>query len=254
MWTYVRAFCFAAPLIVVATALLGTVSFLTTLFDRSGRAAHRVARLWSRVLLAVAGVKAEVEGLERIAPNGSYVIASNHLSLMDTPLVLAHLPLQFRFLAKKSLFRIPFIGTHLRRAGHVSIPREDARGSLKAMAEAARLLRERGISMLVFPEGTRSTGELGAFKEGAAYLAIQAGVPLVPVAIAGTGTILPPGSVILRPGPVRMRVGQPIPTGGLTLQDRTRLTALLRERIQEMLRRPAGLVAGGGFEPPTFGL
>ncbi len=254
MWTYVRALCFAAPLVVLATAVMGTASFIATLFDRSGRAAHAVARLWSRMLLVIAGVKAEVEGLDNLSPESSYVIASNHLSLMDTPLLLAFLPLQFRFLAKRSLFRIPFIGTHLRRAGHIAIPREDARGSLKAMSEAARLLKEQGVSMLVFPEGSRSPGPLREFKEGAAYIALKAGVPLVPVAISGTRDVLPPGSFVLRPGRVRVRIGRPIPPEGMTLQDRARLTQLLREQIQGLLGEPVRLVAGGGFEPPTFGL
>src|SRR5450759_557542 len=126
-------------------------------------------------------MQVEVEGLEKIVPCRGYVIASNHLSLMDTPLVLAHIPLQFRFLAKKGLFRIPFIGGHLRRAGHVAIPREDPRGSLKAMSEAARIIKERGVSVLVFPEGGRSVGPMREFREGAAYIAIKAGVPVIPV-------------------------------------------------------------------------
>lgn len=186
-------------------------------------------------MLLVSGVRVRSEGLEKISPAGSYVIASNHLSLIDTPLVLAHIPLQFRFLAKKGLFRIPFIGGHLRRAGHISIPREDARGSLKAMSETARIIQERGVSALVFPEGGRSTGQLKEFKEGAAYIAIKAGVPIVPVAIQGTREVLPMGSVVVRPRKVRLRVGDAISTTGLTLHDRGRLTNEIRERIVELL-------------------
>lgn len=214
---------------------MGTLSWGASLLDPSGNLPHRIARVWSRILIWVSGLKVKVEGIEKIEPGGSYVIASNHLSLMDTPLVLAYLPLQFRFLAKRSLFRVPFIGGHLKRAGHVAIPREDARGSLKAMTEAARMIQERGVSALVFPEGGRSMGQLQEFKEGAAYIAIKAGVPLVPVAIQGTLEVLPMGSLTVRPGRVRMRIGDPIPTAGLTLQERSRLTAELRARIQGML-------------------
>ena len=197
-----RAYLIIAPLIVLATVVMGTLSTLASLFDPSGNRSHAIARLWSRILILVSGMKVRVEGLEKVVPGAGYVIASNHLSFMDTPLVMAHIPLQFRFLAKRGLFKIPFIGGHLRRAGHVAIPREDARGSLKAMSEAARMIRERGVSVLVFPEGGRSTGVLKEFKEGAAYIAIKAGVPIVPVAISGTRQVLPMGSAEVRPGPV----------------------------------------------------
>lgn len=235
MVSKLRAWLITAPLIVLATALMGTLSWGASLLDPSGNLPHRIARLWSRILIWVSGLKVRVEGIEKIEPGGSYVIASNHLSLMDTPLVLAYLPLQFRFLAKRSLFRVPFIGGHLKRAGHVAIPREDARGSLKAMTEAARMIQERRVSALVFPEGGRSMGRLQEFKEGAAYIAIKAGVPLVPVAIQGTLEVLPMGSLTVRPGRVRMRIGDPIPTAGLTLPERSRLTAELRARIEAML-------------------
>ncbi len=230
-----RAYLIIDPLIVLATVVMGTLSTLASLFDPSGNRSHAIARLWSRILILVSGMKVRVEGLEKVAPGAGYVIASNHLSLMDTPLVMAHIPLQFRFLAKRGLFRIPFIGGHLRRAGHVAIPREDARGSLKAMSEAARMIRERGVSALVFPEGGRSTGLLQEFKEGAAYIAIKAGVPIIPVAISGTRHVLPMGSAEVRPGPVSLRLGDPIPTAGLGLPDRHRLTADIRARILELM-------------------
>ena len=230
-----RAWLFTAPLIVAATAAMGTLSLLASLADRSGNLPHRIARVWSHILIWASGMEVQVEGAGRISPEGSYVIAANHLSLMDTPLVLACIPLQFRFLAKQSLFRVPFIGGHLSRAGHVSIPREDARGSLRAMTEAARLMQTRGVSILVFPEGGRSQGELQEFKEGAAYIAIKAGAPLIPVAIQGTREVLPMGGLTVLPGKVRLTIGEPIPAAGLTLQDRAALTARLRERIEAML-------------------
>ena len=230
-----RAYLIIDPLIVLATVVMGTLSTLASLFDPSGNRSHAIARLWSRILILVSGMKVRVEGLEKVVPGAGYVIASNHLSFMDTPLVMAHIPLQFRFLAKRGLFKIPFIGGHLRRAGHVAIPREDARGSLKAMSEAARMIRERGVSVLVFPEGGRSTGVLREFKEGAAYIAIKAGVPIVPVAISGTRQVLSMGSAEVRPGPVSLRLGDPIPTTGLSLQDRHRLTADIRARILELM-------------------
>jgi 1-acyl-sn-glycerol-3-phosphate acyltransferase len=232
-----RAYLLIDPLILLATAAMGTLSMLVSFFDPSGNASHNIARLWSRILIRVSGMKVRVEGLENVPAGGGCVIASNHLSLMDTPLLLAHIPLQFRFLAKRNLFKIPFIGGHLRRAGHVSIPREDARGSLKAMSESARIIQERGVSALVFPEGGRSPGQLREFKEGAAYIAIKAGVPLVPVGISGTREVLPMGSFVVRPGRVTLRIGTPISTAGLALKDRSRLTSETRSKIVELMKQ-----------------
>jgi len=233
-----RAFLIIDPLIVLSTILMGTLSLVATLFDSTGRVPHKIARLWSRMVLAASGVRVRADGIERIAPDAGYVVVSNHVSLMDTPLLLAYLPVQFRFLAKVSLFKVPFIGYHLSRAGHIPIPRGDARGSARAMTEASRAIRERGISALVFPEGTRSKGELQEFKEGAAYIAIKAGAPVLPVAIQGSGKVLPLGSILVRPGQISLRVGDPISTAGLTLHDRGRLTQQVRDRILDLLSAP----------------
>ncbi len=234
MLANLKAWLITDPLVILATVICGTASLIASLFDGSGRVQHRVAQAWSRVLLAISGVKVRVEGLEHIAAGGSYVFVSNHLSLMDTPLALAHIPVQFRFLAKKSLYKIPFIGYHLNRAGHIPVERKDPRASLRAMADAARIIRERGISVLVFPEGGRSEGALREFKEGAAYIAIKAGVPAVPVGITGTREVLPMGSVTVRGGGVALRIGRPVPTSGLTIRDHAKLTEQLRERVLEL--------------------
>jgi 1-acyl-sn-glycerol-3-phosphate acyltransferase len=235
---YLRALLITDPLIALSTIVLSTISLVTSLFDSTGRPQHRVARVWGRLLLAIAGVRVRVEGLENISAQGSYVFVSNHLSFMDTPLAMAHIPVQFRFLAKKGLYKIPFIGFHLKRAGHIPVYRGDARASLKTLAESARIVRERGISVLVFPEGGRSPAQLREFKEGAAYIAIKAGVPAVPVGIAGTRQVLPMGSIIVRSGPVVLRIGQPIPTSNLTLRDHKHLTRQLRERVVALTACP----------------
>jgi len=229
-----RSVLFNDPLIALATAVMGTISLATSLFDSSGRAQHGVARLWARMLLAIPGVRVRVEGLERISPGVGYVFAANHLSYMDTPLVMAHIPVQFRFLAKKSLFVVPFIGYHLKRAGHVPVHRDDARASLRTMTEAARIVRERGVSILVFPEGGRVPGEMEEFKEGAAYIAIKAGAPITPVGIVGTRAVLPMDTLLVRGGEVTLRIGEPIPTVGLTVHDHKRLTQTVRERVLEL--------------------
>ena len=234
--SFFRAYFITAPLIVVATVAFGSVSLIISLFESSGRRQIAVARTWARSLLLVSGVKVKIEGLDKIAPDGSYVFVSNHLSYMDTPVVLANIPVQFRFLAKRGLFQIPLLGTHLARAGHIPVPRDDARAAVKTMTTAAQAIRERGISLLIFPEGGRThDGKLAAFKEGAAYIAIRAGVPLVPVALRGTREVLAYGSGHVRAGQVTMRIGEPIPTAQLQLRDRISVTAELRDRIVSLL-------------------
>jgi 1-acyl-sn-glycerol-3-phosphate acyltransferase len=226
------------PLIILATIVFATVSVAVSLFDATGRRQARIAVAWSRALLKISGVKGEVEGLENISPNGVYVFASNHASYMDTPVVLGNIPVQFRFLAKRGLFMIPFLGTHLQRAGHIPVFRGNARQNLKTLVMAAETVQKRGISLLIFPEGGRSQdGRLGQFSEGAAYIAIKAGVPLVPLTLQGTRAVLPFGSGLPRPGRIRMLIGDPIPTEGLSLKCRERLTAQVRAQVAATLER-----------------
>lgn len=234
-----RALFLTDPLIIVATIILGLLNLFVSLFETDGRRQVAIAQYWSRVLLFIAGVKLEVEGLERIDPKGSYVFVSNHVSYMDTPVVLGHIPLQFRFLAKKSLFSIPFLGYHLKRAGHIPVPRDNPRAALKAMSEAAKAIQERGVSILIFPEGGRSLTGLQPFKEGAAYIAIKAGVPVIPLCLKGTLEVLPMGSLNVRPGRVLLRVGDPVPTSHLTLHDRAQLSDELFQRVSELLGEPS---------------
>jgi 1-acyl-sn-glycerol-3-phosphate acyltransferase len=231
-----RALLITDPLIALATIAYGTASLVVSFFDPARRKQNAIERAWARALLAVSGVKIKVEGLEKIKEDGSYVFVSNHVSYMDTPVALASLPVRFRFLAKRGLFQIPFLGWHLARAGHIRVPREDARAAVKTMTLAAQVVREQGISLLIFPEGGRTrTGEMRAFKEGAAFIAIKAGVPLVPIALRGTRKILPYGSGHVRSGTVTMRIGDPIPTTQASPHDRVRLTEELRHRIVALL-------------------
>jgi 1-acyl-sn-glycerol-3-phosphate acyltransferase len=240
-----RTILITDPLVVALTVVMASVSLVASLFDSTGRSQHAAARAWARMLLKVFRVKAAVTGIEKLRPDSSYVFAANHLSYVDTPLILAHIPEQFRFLAKASLFSIPFLGHHLKRAGHVRVPRGDVRASLRTMTEAARIVREQNVSILVFPEGGRSDGTLQEFKEGAAYIAIKSGAPIVPVAIEGTRAVMTPHVWTIHGGPVRLTVGDPIPTEGLTLKDRERLTAAVRERIAGLLGLGERVTAAG---------
>jgi 1-acyl-sn-glycerol-3-phosphate acyltransferase len=243
-----RGLLFADPCIVLATIFFGSISLIVSLFDRTGATQIKVARAWARTLLAVSGVHVKVEGLDEIVPTGSYVFISNHLSFMDTPVVLANIPVQFRFLAKRGLFQIPFLGQHLSQAGHIPVPREDPRAAVKTMQLAAETIQRKKISLLIFPEGGRShDGELQPFKEGGAYIAIRAGVPVVPVAISGTRELLPWGSGIVRSGCVKLRILKPIETMHLSLKDRGVLTEQVRSSIAHELGRAA--TTGGAPAP-----
>jgi 1-acyl-sn-glycerol-3-phosphate acyltransferase len=227
-----RGLLFADPCIILATIVFGSVSLAVCFFYRTGTIQIRVARAWARTLLAVSGVHVKVEGLEHVVTSGSYVFISNHLSFMDTPVVLANIPVQFRFLAKRGLFQIPFLGQHLSRAGHIPVPREDPRASVKTMQLAAETIKRKKISLLIFPEGGRShNGDLQPFKEGGVYIAIRAGVPVVPIVIAGTRELLPWGSGVVRPGRVRLRILKPLETKHLSLKDRGALTEEVRALI-----------------------
>lgn len=234
LWSYL----IVDPLIILSTILCGAVSLLLSPFDKTGESMIRVARFWSRSLLRFAWVRVEVEGLEKIDPHASYVFALNHLSYMDTPVVLSRIPNEFRFLAKRGLFQIPFMGTHLAQAGHIPVPLEDPRAAIKTLTKAAEVIREKKVSLLIFPEGGRSeTGLLQPFKEGAAYIAIKAQAPLVPLALIGTRDVLAMGSSVFHPGQrVRLRIGDPIPTTGLILRDRGSVTEACREQIADMLQ------------------
>lgn len=234
-----RSLFFSTPLIVLSTIVMWSCSMAASLFDPTGRSQHRMAQIWGKLLLAVSFIRVRVEGLEKLDPHANYVFASNHTSYMDIPAILARLPHQFRFFAKTGLFRIPFMGWHLKRAGHVPVDRSNARNSLKSMSEGARIVAERGISVLLFPEGGRTPVGLRPFKEGAAYIAIKAGVPVVPMAIAGMRPLLPMGSIHLRAGHAVLRIGDPIPTAGLKIHDREALTARIREEVVELLEEKA---------------
>ena len=192
---------------------------------------------WSRDLLAAAGTKVRAEGLERIPRDQPVVYASNHSSMFDIWALAATLPGSVRFVAKEELTRVPLLGPGMLAAGHISIDRGRKKQAFEAYARAAQTIRS-GFSAVVFPEGTRSrTGELLPFKNAPFGLAIAAQVPLVPVYVHNTFEILPKGGFRLHPRPILIRIGEPIPTEGLTPQDRERLRDRVRAAILDLKAR-----------------
>jgi 1-acyl-sn-glycerol-3-phosphate acyltransferase len=239
-----RSLLFSTPLIVISTIVMGSLSLVASFFDPTGHTQHKVARVWARMLLGVSFIRVRVEGLEKLDACGTYVFVSNHGSFMDIPALLASMPQELRFFAKKGLFSIPFLGTHLRRAGHLPVDRSSPRASLKSMQDAARMMGGSGVSVLNFPEGGRSAEGLREFKEGPAYIAIKAGVPVVPVAIVGMRELLPMGAAHIRSGNVVLRVGDPISTRGMESKDRVELTSRLYREVSHLMA-PSALSAHG---------
>jgi len=209
-----RTVFFLIPAIGLYTIVLGTLSLGSSLFDRRGYFAHRCARAWSRLILLTTGVTVDVRGREWLAPGATYIFVSNHQSIYDIPIIFWHLPWQLRIIAKQSLAKFPFLGWHLSRTGHLLVDRKnpDPIGVLKRW----KGLVSQGLSLIVFPEGTRSAdGRVGRFKGGSFLLAIQAGLPLVPVSVAGSRHVMLKGRLMTCPGHVRLTVHPPVATEGI---------------------------------------
>jgi len=239
MFSYLRSVLWMCPLIGLSVFVMGSVSLVASLFDATGGLQHRVAVRWARMVLAICMVKVNVKGEENLDPRQSYVFCSNHFSLIDTPVMFGSMPREFRILARHNLWRIPFLGWHLNRAGHIPVHRENPRAAARNVTQAAGKL-EAGLSILLFPEGGRTRQPtMRRFKPGAAHIAIRAGVPIVPMALLGTRKILPPSSAHLHPGEAELRVGRPIPTTGLANRD---APALMGQVQQEVIRISGGFV------------
>jgi 1-acyl-sn-glycerol-3-phosphate acyltransferase len=204
----VLRFCVAAVLFAFLTAALGAPAILLGAVGLAG-AVRRVTRAWARGVLWAGGIRVDVLGASNV-PGGPALYAANHTSALDIPLLFAHLPVDFRILHKRSLFLVPVIGWYLWVGGHIGIARGSAFKARRSLERAADRMR-RGTSVAVFPEGTRSrTGVVGPFKRASFLLAVEAGVPVVPVSLCGVRAILPGGPVV-RPGRVRLVLHPAVP-------------------------------------------
>lgn len=207
-------------------------SMIVMLFDRKGKSVRYMMNRWAWFLLKIAGVKVEVNGLEKLTPGESYIFISNHASLLDIPAVCLGLPFQLRFLAKKELFKIPIFGPALLSAGHIRIDRGNLESAVQSLKKGAVALKERGYSALVFAEGTRSlNGKVGKFKKGGVILALSMGIPIVPLSISGSALLAPKGDYMVKPGTIKLTVGMPIPTEGMDMSDRQSLVSTTRNAV-----------------------
>jgi 1-acyl-sn-glycerol-3-phosphate acyltransferase len=220
--------------------VMATISLTVSFIDREGRRQHWCARTWCKLIANTVGARMVVHGVENLPAAGTPVVyMANHQSYMDIPALYGYLPVQFRIIAKESLFKVPFMGWHLSRAGNIPINRTNRREAMRSIAAAVERIRE-GTSVVVFPEGTRSRdGRLQHFKVGSFKLAVEAGVPIVPITIVGTCRILPKDSLVFRPGLVDIYIGAPIETRG-SEADMNGLIKKVRDQIAAPLV-PLGL-------------
>jgi 1-acyl-sn-glycerol-3-phosphate acyltransferase len=228
-----RTVFYLIPAITVYTVILGTLSIGSSLFQSSGRFAHWCARSWSRLILATTGVQVDVSGLERLESDRAYVFVANHQSIYDIPIVFWSLPYQIRIIAKESLGRFPFLGWHLRRTGHILVDRRHPNRAA-IFGRASKLMKD-GLSLIVFPEGTRSRdGRVAPFKGGSFYLALEAELPVVPISIVGSRHVMLKGRLATYPGRVKLIVHAPIDTTGLAGGD-PRAARAFAARVRDVI-------------------
>jgi 1-acyl-sn-glycerol-3-phosphate acyltransferase len=217
------------PFFIVETFVFGSVAWIVS--HVSPNAATHVARTWCRVAMWANFTRVEASGAERIVPGRSYVIMANHASLADIVAIGAALPIQFRFVMKAELRRVPVFGAACAKWGCVYVAREDRARAIASLQGAGPLLQQ-GASLIVFPEGTRSAdGTLGPFKKGGFMVALSLGIDILPVSILGSAVVLPPRSFSLLPGRIRVVVKEPIPTQRFGLERRDELMAEVRRAI-----------------------
>jgi 1-acyl-sn-glycerol-3-phosphate acyltransferase len=218
-----------APLFFAATAFFGTLSLAASLLEKDGRIQHRIAQIWAAVSMRIALSPVTIVGEENLRKHPVALYAANHLSYMDTPALFSSLPFQFRILARQSLWKLPFIGWHLNRSGQIPVDTDNPKAStLKAGVKALKS----GMPLVVFPEGGRSQdGHLAPFMSGPAFMAIQARVPLVPIALAGTYELLPMHTRHFFPQRVWLIAGEPIDTSAYTSRQVEELTERLKTEV-----------------------
>jgi 1-acyl-sn-glycerol-3-phosphate acyltransferase len=217
--------------VVLSTAVLGIIAISVSFFTRTGNVVHIIARIWGRAILFVSRIRVTVKGLENIDPSQSYVYMANHQSNFDIPVLLAHLPVQFRWLAKAELFRIPIFGRAMRGAGYIEIDRFNQKSAFESLNQAAGKLKN-GVSIMMFPEGTRSRdGKIRPFKKGGFVMAIGSGEPIVPVVIKGTWPIMAKSSLKINSGDVTLQIERPIRTTAYTRDTKDDLMESVRSAI-----------------------
>ena len=236
--SHLRSYFVLDPLIWFYTLILGPGSLITGFFDNNGSIMHWFARAWSWMIMKTIFSPVKVTGLDKIDTTKPHVYAVNHASALDIPVLYVNLPFQFRIAFKKELLAYPVVGWHLKRSGQICIDQQNPSRSIGSIRAALKGLKD-GMPLVIFPEGGRtSDGEIKPFLPGAFFLAIKAQVDIVPVALVGTYELLPMDTYHIKCRPLEMRVGEPIPTAGLTLRDMEALSAKVQKALEDLYYRP----------------
>jgi 1-acyl-sn-glycerol-3-phosphate acyltransferase len=218
-------------IIVLLSIVLGTLAVLARLFDSSNNLSHRVSSLWGRLLCTLNGIQVDIEGLEHIRKDQAQIFIANHQGFFDIFALNGFMPVQIRWVAKSSLFKIPFVGWSIAASGYVPVVRGNRKKSYQAFLATIEKLKA-GNSIVIFPEGTRSVdGTIGPFKKGGLLLSVRSGAPLVPVTLLGTGSIIKKGSGIIRPGRIQIIISPPIPSQTVVDEKEEQVLRTLRDII-----------------------
>jgi 1-acyl-sn-glycerol-3-phosphate acyltransferase len=217
--------------IVLMTIILGLLAIIVSFFSKTGNIPHLIARFWGKFILFVSGIRVTVRGISNVDPQNPCIFMSNHQGNFDIPVLLGCLPFQFRWLAKAELFRIPLFGRAMRGCGYISIDRFNRSSAFESIDRAADTIRS-GVNVMIFPEGTRSLdGKIRPFKKGGFVLTVDAGVPIVPIVIHGTYSIMPKNRLLIRTGSVDLEILEPVETAGYTRDNKDVLIDKIRAKI-----------------------
>jgi len=217
--------------IILVTAFMALMVILVSFATAGGDTMHKVARIWAKCILALSNITVTVKGFSNLKPGRSYIYMANHMSNFDIPVLQAYLPVQFRWLAKAELYKIPIFGYAMKRAGYISIDRSDRKSAIESLNKAVKIIRD-GVSVVIFPEGTRSnTNKVQPFKKGGFFLAVDSGVPIIPIIIHGTGRIMPKKKMLIKPGNVTLEIEKPITSSDYTRKTKDDLIEKVRDII-----------------------
>jgi len=223
--------------IILVTVFMAVMAILVSFVTAGGDTAHKVGRIWAKCILELSNIRVTVKGLSNLKPGRSYIYMANHMSNADIPVLQAYLPVQFRWLAKAELYKIPIFGYAMKRAGYISIDRSDRKSAIESLNKAVKIIRD-GISVIIFPEGTRSrTNNVQPFKKGGFFLAVDSGVPIIPIIIHGTGRIMPKKQMLIKPGNVTIEISKPIESSDYTRKTKNALIKKVRLVILESFEK-----------------
>jgi len=219
--------------IILVTAFMAVMVILLSFIKAGGDTVHKVGRIWAKCTLAISDIKVTIKGLSNLEPGKSYIYMPNHMSNFDIPVLQAYLPVQFRWLAKAELYKIPIFGQAMKSAGYISIDRSDRKSAIESLNQAAMIIRN-GVSVIIFPEGTRSRShKIQPFKKGGFFLAVDSGVSIVPIIIHGTDQIMPTKKISIKPGNVTLEITKPIKSSNYTRKTKDDLIKKVRNIILE---------------------